>query len=184
MFFVSHISDLLFDVCQIWTRSSYAHTSAPFTCSSTRWWTGRTRAGRIAAAPETPSTRACCLSCRKNRCNKLGYGVNKIRSARSAKMYLKTRDMMPFKGVSQKTALHIHPACAFLSLIFVSLSFSRSDFITRLSCICSATKTWLYWSSQWKCLCSGDPDESDDITVTVVSPFNFTLDCILVIWWY
>ncbi len=39
-----------------------------------------------------------CLSCRKNRCNKLGYGVNKIRRARSAKMYLKTRDMMPFKG--------------------------------------------------------------------------------------
>ncbi|XP_061594180.1 lipoprotein lipase [Cololabis saira] len=38
-----------------------------------------------------------CLSCRKNRCNKLGYNVNKIRTARSAKMYLKTREMMPYK---------------------------------------------------------------------------------------
>ncbi|KAM9385119.1 lipoprotein lipase [Pholidichthys leucotaenia] len=38
-----------------------------------------------------------CLSCRKNRCNKLGYNINKIRTARSAKMYLKTRKMMPFK---------------------------------------------------------------------------------------
>lgn len=40
-----------------------------------------------------------CLSCRKNRCNKLGYGVKKIRNARSAKMYLKTRELMPYKGM-------------------------------------------------------------------------------------
>lgn len=39
-----------------------------------------------------------CLSCRKNRCNKLGYNVNKVRTTRSAKLYLKTREMMPFKG--------------------------------------------------------------------------------------
>lgn len=39
-----------------------------------------------------------CLSCRKNRCNKLGYNINKIRMTRSAKMYLKTREMMPYKG--------------------------------------------------------------------------------------
>ena len=43
-----------------------------------------------------------CLSCRKNRCNKLGYNVNKVRSTRSTKMYLKTRDMMPYKGMWQK----------------------------------------------------------------------------------
>ncbi|XP_016421981.1 lipoprotein lipase-like [Sinocyclocheilus rhinocerous] len=48
-----------------------------------------------------------CLSCRKNRCNKLGYGVNKIRSARSAKMYLKTRDMMPFKVFHYQIKLHL-----------------------------------------------------------------------------
>lgn len=40
-----------------------------------------------------------CLSCRKNRCNKLGYNINKIRTARSTKMYLKTRGMMPYKGL-------------------------------------------------------------------------------------
>lgn len=39
-----------------------------------------------------------CLSCRKNRCNKVGYAVNKIRTRRSTKMYMKTRDMMPYKG--------------------------------------------------------------------------------------
>lgn len=39
-----------------------------------------------------------CLSCRKNRCNKVGYEVNKVRSRRSSKMYMKTRDMMPYKG--------------------------------------------------------------------------------------
>lgn len=39
-----------------------------------------------------------CLSCRKNRCNKMGYGVRKIRNTRSAKMYLKTRELMPYKG--------------------------------------------------------------------------------------
>ncbi|XP_060762303.1 lipoprotein lipase [Neoarius graeffei] len=38
-----------------------------------------------------------CLSCRKNRCNKLGYNVNKVRTARSTRMYLKTREMMPYK---------------------------------------------------------------------------------------
>lgn len=43
-----------------------------------------------------------CLSCRKNRCNKLGYNINKVRTARSARMYLKTRDMMPYKGKYQK----------------------------------------------------------------------------------
>ncbi|KAK7163752.1 hypothetical protein R3I93_007728 [Phoxinus phoxinus] len=48
-----------------------------------------------------------CLSCRKNRCNKLGYSVNKIRSSRSAKMYLKTRDMMPYKVFHYQIKLHI-----------------------------------------------------------------------------
>ncbi|XP_077078272.1 lipoprotein lipase [Siphateles boraxobius] len=48
-----------------------------------------------------------CLSCRKNRCNKLGYNVNKIRSSRSAKMYLKTRDMMPYKVFHYQIKLHL-----------------------------------------------------------------------------
>lgn len=32
-----------------------------------------------------------CLSCRKNRCNNLGYEINKVRVKRSSKMYLKIR---------------------------------------------------------------------------------------------
>lgn len=47
-----------------------------------------------------------CLSCRKNRCNKLGYNINKVRSTRSTKMYLKTRDMMPYKVFHYQVKVH------------------------------------------------------------------------------
>ncbi|KAK6314294.1 lipoprotein lipase [Coregonus clupeaformis] len=47
-----------------------------------------------------------CLNCRKNRCNKVGYGVNKVRLPRSAKMYLKTREMMPFKLFHYQVKVH------------------------------------------------------------------------------
>ncbi|XP_067252115.1 lipoprotein lipase [Chanodichthys erythropterus] len=47
-----------------------------------------------------------CLSCRKNRCNKVGYGVNKIRTRRSSRMYMKTRDMMPYKVFHYQVKVH------------------------------------------------------------------------------
>ncbi|XP_076009569.1 lipoprotein lipase [Genypterus blacodes] len=47
-----------------------------------------------------------CLSCRKNRCNKLGYNINKVRPTRSTKMYLKTRDMMPYKVFHYQVKVH------------------------------------------------------------------------------
>nr|XP_020468697.1 lipoprotein lipase-like [Monopterus albus] len=47
-----------------------------------------------------------CLSCRKNRCNKLGYNINKVRMTRSAKMYLKTREMMPYKVFHYQVKVH------------------------------------------------------------------------------
>ncbi|KAM3619684.1 uncharacterized protein V6R79_011918 [Siganus canaliculatus] len=47
-----------------------------------------------------------CLSCRKNRCNKLGYNINKIRMTRSAKMFLKTRDMSPYKVFHYQVKVH------------------------------------------------------------------------------
>ncbi|XP_059923439.1 lipoprotein lipase [Gadus macrocephalus] len=47
-----------------------------------------------------------CLSCRKNRCNNLGYNVKKVRSTRSTKMYLKTRDMMPYKVFHYQVKMH------------------------------------------------------------------------------
>ncbi|KAM4739377.1 lipoprotein lipase [Anableps anableps] len=47
-----------------------------------------------------------CLSCRKNRCNKLGYNINKVRTARSARMYLKTRHMMPYKVFHYQVKAH------------------------------------------------------------------------------
>ncbi|XP_030894938.1 endothelial lipase-like [Leptonychotes weddellii] len=42
-----------------------------------------------------------CLSCRKNRCNSIGYNAKKTRSKRNSKMYLKTRAGMPFRGNPQ-----------------------------------------------------------------------------------
>ncbi|KAM9357812.1 lipoprotein lipase [Symphorus nematophorus] len=48
-----------------------------------------------------------CLSCRKNRCNMLGYNINKVRMARSAKMYLKTREMMPYKVFHYQVKVHV-----------------------------------------------------------------------------
>ncbi|XP_043575279.1 endothelial lipase-like [Chiloscyllium plagiosum] len=51
-----------------------------------------------------------CLSCRRNRCNKLGYNVNKIRSKRLNKMYLKTRADMPFKVFHYQLKLHLFSA--------------------------------------------------------------------------
>ncbi|XP_068174513.1 lipoprotein lipase [Antennarius striatus] len=47
-----------------------------------------------------------CLSCRKNRCNKLGYNINKVRRTRSTMMYLKTREMMPYKVFHYQVKVH------------------------------------------------------------------------------
>ncbi|XP_057697707.1 lipoprotein lipase [Corythoichthys intestinalis] len=48
-----------------------------------------------------------CLSCRKNRCNKIGYNINKVRMTRGAKMYLKTREMMPYKVFHYQVKMHL-----------------------------------------------------------------------------
>nr|ACH53599.1 lipoprotein lipase [Epinephelus coioides] len=47
-----------------------------------------------------------CLSCRRNRCNKIGYNINKVRPTRSAKMYLKTREVMPYKVFHYQVKVH------------------------------------------------------------------------------
>ncbi|OCT97475.1 lipoprotein lipase [Xenopus laevis] len=47
-----------------------------------------------------------CLSCRKNRCNKLGYKVSKVRGKRSSRMFLKTRAQMPFKVFHYQVKAH------------------------------------------------------------------------------
>ncbi|XP_013925342.1 PREDICTED: endothelial lipase [Thamnophis sirtalis] len=48
-----------------------------------------------------------CLSCRKNRCNSIGYNTKKMRNKRNSKMYLKTRAGMPFKVFHYQLKIHV-----------------------------------------------------------------------------
>ncbi|XP_015470868.1 endothelial lipase isoform X1 [Parus major] len=48
-----------------------------------------------------------CLSCRKNRCNGIGYNARRIRHKRNSKMYLKTRADMPFKVYHYQMKIHV-----------------------------------------------------------------------------
>lgn len=48
-----------------------------------------------------------CLSCRKNRCNNIGYNTRKMRKRRNTKMYLKTRADMPFGGYHYQMKMHV-----------------------------------------------------------------------------
>ncbi|XP_063150983.1 lipoprotein lipase isoform X2 [Candoia aspera] len=50
--------------------------------------------------------RGLCLSCRKNRCNNLGYKVKRVRSKRNSKMYLKTRAYAPYKVFHFQVKVH------------------------------------------------------------------------------
>ncbi|XP_066469683.1 lipoprotein lipase [Tiliqua scincoides] len=51
--------------------------------------------------------RGLCLSCRKNRCNNLGYKVNRVRRRRDTLMYLKTRSKMPYKVFHYQVKFHV-----------------------------------------------------------------------------
>ncbi|XP_056275837.1 endothelial lipase [Pseudoliparis swirei] len=48
-----------------------------------------------------------CLSCRKNRCNNIGYNTRKMRKRRNSKMYLKTRAVTPFGGYHYQMKMHV-----------------------------------------------------------------------------
>uniref|UniRef100_A0A3Q3R112 Lipase domain-containing protein n=1 Tax=Monopterus albus TaxID=43700 RepID=A0A3Q3R112_MONAL len=50
--------------------------------------------------------RGMCLSCRKSRCNTVGYNITKIRKARSVQMYTKTRPSMPFRVYHYQLKIH------------------------------------------------------------------------------
>ncbi|XP_064153208.1 endothelial lipase-like [Anguilla rostrata] len=48
-----------------------------------------------------------CLSCRKNRCNNMGYNAKKMRKRRNSRMYLKTRADTPFAGYHYQMKMHV-----------------------------------------------------------------------------
>ncbi|KAK2853210.1 hypothetical protein Q7C36_008411 [Tachysurus vachellii] len=48
-----------------------------------------------------------CLSCRKNRCNNVGYNTRSVRRTRNSKMYLKTRADTPFAGYHYQMKMHV-----------------------------------------------------------------------------
>ncbi|KAF6088251.1 lipase G, endothelial type [Phyllostomus discolor] len=48
-----------------------------------------------------------CLSCRKHRCNSIGYNTKKTRNKRNSKMYLKTRAGMPFRVYHYQMKIHV-----------------------------------------------------------------------------
>ncbi|XP_064187698.1 lipoprotein lipase [Anguilla rostrata] len=50
--------------------------------------------------------RGVCLSCKKNRCSTVGYDVSRVRKARSAKMFTKTRATMPFRVYHYQLKMH------------------------------------------------------------------------------
>ncbi|XP_068089784.1 lipoprotein lipase [Hyperolius riggenbachi] len=90
-----------------------------------------------------------CLSCRKNRCNTLGYKVNKIRGKRSTKMYLKTNAQMPFKVFHYQVKVHFF-AKKNLTVVnqpfFVSLYGTKGESENRplLLAEMSTNKTYSY----------------------------------------
>ncbi|XP_035276326.1 lipoprotein lipase-like isoform X1 [Anguilla anguilla] len=51
-------------------------------------------------------SRGLCLSCRGNRCAKLGYGARPVRARRSLTMYLHTRGVMPYKVFHFQVKVH------------------------------------------------------------------------------
>ncbi|XP_076009570.1 lipoprotein lipase [Genypterus blacodes] len=50
--------------------------------------------------------RGMCLSCRKKRCNTVGYDISKVRKARNVQMYTKTRASMPFRVYHYQLKIH------------------------------------------------------------------------------
>ncbi|XP_056133872.1 lipoprotein lipase [Lampris incognitus] len=50
--------------------------------------------------------RGMCLSCRKSRCNTVGYNISKVRKARNVQMYTKTRASMPFRVYHYQLKIH------------------------------------------------------------------------------
>lgn len=74
-----------------------------------------------------------CLSCRKNRCNNMGYNARKMRKRRNSKMYLKTRADTPFGGELQYRRGLDKPYLANIRFIYTKFIYTRVQSI-QFSC--------------------------------------------------
>eukprot|EP00064_Thunnus_orientalis_P010797 superscaffoldBa00001498_g10824 len=83
-----------------------------------------------------------CLSCRKNRCNNIGYNARKMRKRRNSKMYLKTRADTPFGGD--------HDDTVGLNLTNTFLVFTESEIGDLLKIRLIWEGDTESWNSVWK----------------------------------
>ncbi|KAJ8262781.1 hypothetical protein COCON_G00152380 [Conger conger] len=95
-----------------------------------------------------------CLSCRKNRCNNMGYNAKKMRKRRNSRMYLKTRADTPFAGYHYQMKMHVVEVLDRVGLNFTNtfLVFTENEIGDLLKIKLSWEGASQSWGSMWKSL--------------------------------
>uniref|UniRef100_A0A4W4GK51 PLAT domain-containing protein n=1 Tax=Electrophorus electricus TaxID=8005 RepID=A0A4W4GK51_ELEEL len=88
-----------------------------------------------------------CLSCRKNRCNSVGYSARKMRKKRNSKMYLKTRADTPFAGYHYQMKMHIFNRKMPVLHAAVAVNFTNTFLVFTEEDIGELLRISLIWES-------------------------------------